>query len=369
MGTPQHRKIRTAFRVVWAITAKDLVEAVRSKTIAFNLVMVLVMMVIYKTAPAWETPPGLPRVYVYEAGDTSLATALEGSPRLEPRPVSTQAQMAEAVSRGDEQVLGLVVPAPADSVVASGGPLEVEGYVVYWASEAAARELATLVEGEITDRVGLAVRIHLDGNRVYPAPDATHPGGTTILVVLAMLFGMVVIGLTVAPHLMIDEQQSHTLDLLLVSPATGAHVATAKALTGLFYCLTAGAVILAFNATFINQWGVAIAATSLMSLFAVALGLLVGTMFKARQQMLIWTMPLFAVLLIPVFLTFAPDIVPEAVRAVLPLVPTSAVARAFKVAFAQTAPASAFAPQLAYVTGWAVLLLAGVAWVVRRADR
>jgi ABC-type multidrug transport system permease subunit len=369
MRAPQRETLRTAFRIVRAITAKDLIEAMRNKTIAFNLVIVLVMMVVYRTMPAWETPPGLPRVYVHETDDSSLAAALEGSLRIEPRPVSTQERMIEAVSRGDEQVLGLVVPAHADSMVASGGPLEVEGYVVYWASEAAARELATVAEGEIADRVGHAVRIHLDGNRAYPAPDATHPGGTAIVVVLAMLFGMMVIGLTVAPHLMIEEQQSHTLDLLLVSPATGSHVAIAKALTGLFYCLTAGAVILAFNATFINQWGVAIAATLLMSLFAVALGLLVGTVFKVRQQMLIWTMPLFAVLLIPVFLTFTPDLLPEALHATLPLVPTSALARAFQVAFAKQAPASAFVPRLGYVAGWALLLLAGVAWFVRRADR
>jgi ABC-type Na+ efflux pump permease subunit len=365
---PNHT-LTERLRIIRAIAAKDLVDALRSKTIASNLVIVFVMMVVYKAMPAWTTPDTLPRLYVYEAGGSSLAAALEGSPGLELRPLSTQEKMVEVVSRSDEQALGLVAPAHADSIVASGGVLEVEGYVVYWASDAAARDLATLIEGEIADRMGQAVQIHLDGNRVYPAADATNPGGAPILVVTAMLFGMALVGLTVAPHLMIEERQSHTLDLLLVSPATGAHVATAKALTGLFYCLTAGAVILAFNATFINHWGVAIAATLLMSLFAVSLGLLLGTLCTVKQQMLIWTMPLFAVLLIPVFLTFMRDILPTALRAVLPLVPTVALAQAFQVTFAKQAPASAFLPELAYAAGWAVLLLAGVAWVVRRADR
>ena len=88
-----------------------------------------------------------------------------------------------------------------------------------------------------------------------------------------------------------------------------------------------------------------------------------------RQEVVIWTMALFAVLLIPVFLSFMRDIVPGVVRAVLPYVPTVALARGFQVAFARQAPAAAFLPKLAYAAGWAALLLAAVAWVVRRSDR
>jgi ABC-2 type transport system permease protein len=369
MGTPWQETLRTAFRIVWAITAKDLVDALRSKTIAVNLVIVFVMMLVYKTMPAWDRPTALPRLYVYEAGGPSLTMALEGSSQLEPRQVSSQEKLVDVMSRSDEYALGLMVPADVDAGAASSALLELEGYVVYWASEAAAGRLRSLAEEEIADRTGHSVRIHLEGNRLHPAPDAAHPGGAPLMALIAMLLGMLVIGLSVAPHLLIEERQTRTLDLLLVSPARSSHIVLAKALTSLFYCLTAGAVILAFNTTFINHWDVAILVTGMAAIFAAALGLLLGTICGLRPQVVIWTMTLYAILLIPVFLSFTSDILPGAVKAVVPYVPTVALARGFQVTFAKQATASAILPELAYAAGWAALLLVAVAWVVRRSDR
>ncbi len=356
-------------RIMWAITAKDLVDALKSKTIASNLVIALVMMVVYKMMPAWDRPSALPRLYLYETGGSSVAAALEGSSRLEGRPVSSLEKLAEVVARGDETVLGLVIPSGVDARADSGEPLELEGYLVYWAGDEPARDLVALAEEEIAARTGHSVRIRLGEDRVYPALDAAHPGSAPMMALLAILLGMLMIGLSVAPHLLIEERQARTLDLLLVSPARSSHVALAKALTSLFYCLTAGAVILAFNAEFINHWGVAILATGVAAVFASALGLLLGMVCGVRQEVVIWTMALFAILLIPVFLSFMRDIVPTVVQGVLPYIPTVALARGFQVAFVKQATASAFLPELAYAAGWAALLLVAVAWVVRRSDR
>jgi ABC-type Na+ efflux pump permease subunit len=356
-------------RILWAITAKDLVDALKSKTIASNLVIALVMVGVYKGLPSWDRPPGPPRLYVYEAGGSSLAAALEGSSQFEPRAVSSQELLAEAVARGDETVLGLVVPGGVAARTASAEALDLAGYVVYWVKDAAARDLVARAEEEIAGRTGQRVRIHTDGNRVYPALGAAHPGAAPMMALLAMLLAMLMIGFSVAPHLLIEERQTRTLDLLLISPARSSHITLAKALTSLFYCLTAAAVILAFNGEFINHWGVAILATIMTAVFASALGLLLGMACGQRQAVLIWTMALFAILLIPVFLSLTPDLVPSALQGVLPYVPTVALARSFRVAFAERAPAAAFLPELAYAAAWAAVLLAGVAWIVRRSDR
>jgi len=138
-------------------------------------------------------------------------------------------------------------------------------------------------------------------------------------------------------------------------------------MAGLFYCLLGAGVVLAFNAVMVVHWGVIVLAVICGALFTIALGLLLGMIFKVRQQLSLWGFILFQPLVIPVGLP--PELLPDNVEAILSAIPTFALAKVFRIAFTASAPLAEFGPQLAYTAGCAVLILAAVAWRVRRLDR
>jgi hypothetical protein len=105
------------------------------------------------------------------------------------------------------------------------------------------------------------------------------------------------------------------------------------------------------------------------SLFTVALGLLMGSLFEVKQQLTLWGFVLIAVLLMPIFLSIMSAILPDAVGAVISWVPTVALSTVFRVSFSGGAPLAKIGPQLALVVGWTAPILAATVWIVRRSDR
>ncbi len=354
-------------RIIWAITAKDIVDALKNKNTLSVIIIVLFMIAFYRFLPELEGGSELPNVLVYDAGESSLAAALDGSSRLKLYPrYTSQEQMERDLVSGDVPELGLVVPADFDEALASGEPVELEGYVLHWVSDSEGDELRAFVEGEIADRLGKPVRINLEGNIVYTRKDST---GLTLTATVSVIFTLVMVGILLVPHLMLDEKQAKTIDALLVSPASSSHIATGKALTGLFYGLAATAVALAFNAALVTHWALAILAAVCGALFVVSLGLLLGSLIESRQQLTLWAWVLVLPLLLPVFLSIMDDLLPASAIAVLRWTPTVALGRVLRVSFAERAPLADFGPELALVTGCAVVALAAVAWLVRRLDR
>lgn len=369
MKTNQRGTLGENLRIIWAITAKDLLEAVKNKS---SLAFIGGVLVILAINWLYSGPAGAnasPNLLVYDAGDSSLVAALEGSSAVELKEYPSQEELERMIRSGDEAELALVIPADLDKMLDAGEEPLLEGYVVHWVSEPAANELVSRVEQVITELVGRPVHVNLDRNRVYPQPEAVVPGSVPHLASVTLLMALTLVGLGVTPHLMFEEKQTRTLDALLVSPASSGQVVFGKALAGLFYSVTVTLVVLAFHASLMTHWGLALAALIAGSLFTVAIGLLLGMLFETRQQFTLWAFVILNVLLVPVFLSGERSLLPEAVNALVSWIPTAALANIFWVSFSAQAPAAAFVPELALVIGCTALVLAVVAWLVRRSDR
>ena len=367
--SPAHtarRGLGEGLRVVWAITAKDILDALRNKNTLVTMISVLFVMAYLRVMPVLMRAGDPIRVRIYDAGAASLVTALESSTRVNVRTHDSQQEMEERVGSVDVPELGLVIPADFEQVLSSGGTPTLEGYVVHWASDADVEELRLTVEQEIAERLGRPVRIDVQSRRVYPQPDST---GRPLITSLILVVTVTWIGLAVVPHLMIEEKETRTLEALLVSPATSGQVVIAKALTGLFYCLTAAAVVFAVSWVLITHWGLAILATVLGSLFGVSAGLLLGSLVKLRQQLTVWGLALTCVLLWPVFLSVMAELLPDPLAAAVWWAPPAALAGVLRIALAGGVSLAHTVPGLALVSACTALLLAAVTWVVRRSDR
>ncbi len=359
--------LREDLRIVLAITSKDVLDAVKNKTTLSILLSALFIVVIYQVLPKFEKGSDLPTVLVYDAGASDLLAALKRSPNLDVYTgYTSQAQLERKLVAGDLPELALTIPPAFDQALEGDEPPVIEGYVQHWVSEPDAAQLKAAAEEEITRLTGKPVTINLEGNLLYPTPDS---GGRSFLTSLAILISVTMIGLGLAPHLMVEEKQTKTLDALLISPAQSSHLVIAKALTGLSYCLIAAVIILAVNASLVLHWGLAIAAVILSSLFAVSLGLLLGSLVGSKPILPIWSMVILTVLLLPLFLAIMKDLLPPAAGAIMAWIPTVTLSRVLRGSFTRDLASMAFSLEFLVVAACTAVLLVGVAWAVRRSDR
>ena len=356
-----------SLRIVWAIMAKDITDAIKNRTTLAALLTTLFMVIIYRYLPALSGGDELPNVLVYDASNSSLGAALGDSLQLRVyHKYPSRERMERDLVDGNVPELGLVIPPGFDRAPEDGSPPELQGYVMHWVSQSDAIELEGLVEREISELGEQPVSINLEGNTVYTRPDSL---GYPFLTSVALVYVATMIGLTMVPHLMIDEKRNKTLDALLLSPASSIQITLGKALTGLFYTLASMGIVFAFNYPLVTNWALAFVATICGSALGVALGLLLGSVFDTRQQITLWTWVVIVPLLLPVFLSAMTELLPAGVVPVIHWIPTVALTRAFRLSFSDTAPLGQFAPELALVLGCVILVGAAVAWLMRRSDR
>jgi len=355
------RKLHDRLRIISALVAKDMVEAVKSRTILSLSLSSLLLMVLLNL-PAWfgNTKP---TVALYDAGRSSLTAEMELSAQIRLQEMPSLQAMEEYMGLMNSPVLGLVFPPDLDRARQNSSQLALQGYVDHWVSKTRAATLRSSVEGQLATLAGKPVQITLERGTVYTHSDGAQPFTLSLIVTMFFLFT----GLLVAPHLMIEEKQNRTLDSLLISPASIGQVIAGKAITGLIFCLLGVTVVLAFQARLIVHWPLAILAALCGTLFSVSLGLLLGLLIQVPQQFKLWALILMQPLILPV--AFPPELLPDRVEAILMVIPTAALGKVLRLAASARAPLSAFGPALAIVGAWTLASLAGAVWLLRRADR
>lgn len=353
-------------RIIWAVTTKDILEALKNKNIIALLTTSLLMVVFYRVYPGLLRDGELPSLLIYDEGASALVAQLEASPAFDVWVrYRSVAHLQDALADGDVPELGLVIPAGFDQALAEGRPAVLPGYVMNWAPDEAAATLRGSAAAEISRLVGAPVTIEPQAP-VYPRPDSDGAGVT---MGMGLLFVLTMVGLTLVPHLMLEEKKGRTLEVLLVSPASIEHLLIGKALTGLFYTLLAAAIALAISHNLILHWGLAIAATVAGALFLVAVGLWLGMRIEDRGQLTVWASILIVPLLFPVILTLLEPLIPNVLVQGMRWIPTVVVFNLLRTAIANPIPAGSGLSGLAWVLAWAGVTMAAVAWLVRRLDR
>jgi ABC-2 type transport system permease protein len=363
------QRLRENLRIIWAIAAKDIGDAMKNKHTIGVILTTLALVLIYRLIPQFTEVSGLsaPTVLIYDAEDSRLVEALESSEVLEAYEFDSQAIVEEKLAfAGDKNEIALVIPSHFDESLEAGEQPVLDGYLLHWLSEAQAKEIQGLVEGEVERWAGKRIQINIEGNVVYSLPNSF---GFPVWGSLSILYVVLMIGTTLTPHLMLEEKQNKSMDALLISPAGSGHVVIGKALTGLFYCFIGAAIALALNAVLVTHWCLVILTVILGSLFSTALGLLLGTVFETRQQLTVWAMPIFAVLLIPVFIAILPRLLSQKVLDILALIPTIAMEKVIRTSFTGSVAFSQVGPSLVIIFIYTLLILVGVRWVVERSDR
>ena len=355
--------------IIWAIAAKDIADALKNKTILSVVLGMAMLMLSAQAFPFLLKLSATPRVIVYDAGKLPDGTSRilsamveEGTYRL--TEVDSQQAMEAVLADLNAEVLGLVIPAGFEERLESRAQGELEAYVV-WSRRLAADKLAGEMEGYLETLLQKPVHVETEGNLVYPPPQGTGSLGM-IAAVLTLI--LVTTGGFLVPYLMFEEKQTHTMDALLVSPATAADITIGKALAGIAYCLTAMAVVLAFNHATVTGWGVAILTVLVGAFLAVGVGLLMGALVETAQQVGAWMIVPIAALMAPILFAMLGNL-PPILESLLPWLPTVALGDLFLLSFSGSATLGRALPELAVVLGWTLPLYAAVIWIVCHSDR
>lgn len=358
---------RKSARITWSITAKDMVEAIKNKNTLSVLVISLLMVFFYRYQSALFYGNEPLNVLVYDAGESFLVPLLENNQELQVYTgYTSQEHMQEKLADGDVPELGLVIPADFDQRLQAGEEPVLQGYVMNWVKPEQALEVQTTVQNVISNVLDKPVALNIVGNLVYPNPDS---GGVGVTAGFAALFILVMVGLSLIGHLMLEEKQSGTLEALLVSPANAVQIVLAKALTGIFYCAIGSAVVFLINRDLILHTWLAVLTCLLGSLFTVSLGLWMGARIETRGQLTLWAWVFLVPMLLPLFLSLMEGLIPDPLITIFRLIPTVVVFNLLRTSFANPISLGTVALQSAYVLAWAAGILALVAWQVRRQDR
>ena len=358
---------KTSLRIIWTIALKDIVDAIKSKTTLSIIIGVALTMLSGRALPLLMQMKPVPTAAVYDAGDTSLVKALRQHDDLRVYNARSQAEMEALLTERSDKILGIVIPADFDTRLAAGETITLEGYSAHWTTTEDIENLRTIFETEISDITDQIVHINIDTPRLYPAPDA---GGQSVMVTMSLVIATVLICTVLVPYLMIDEKEMHTIDALLVSPASIGQVVAGKAIAGAIYGLVAGSVALIFSHTMVVHWWVALLTVVCGTVFAVAVGLVMGSFFDNPQNMGIWMGSMMLVLLIPVMAEMATrDNWPVILQAVIPQFPTALMSNLFRISFTESVLFGPVLGKLALILAWSVPLYAIVIWRIHRLDR
>jgi len=360
-------KIVDNLHIVWTIASKDILESLRNKLIISLILGMGFMLLMPKLMGLMLVPPETP-VLVHDPGESRLTAELENSDQYQvqrARSLTEVEQVIGSTGFGLGVEFGLVMPDDLDQVLEAGGQPELDGYVA-WANRMKASQLKTGFEEQFEEMVGQPVRINVEGNIVYPPSDA---GLWLLMVTITPVIVILMMGIQLVPTLLFEEKQTKTMEALLVSPASISQVVVGKALAGLFYVIVAASVVFAINWAGVVHWEVVLLFVLGIGVFSVGVGLVLGSFFERQQDVVGLTMLLIVVFIGALFANMLGMDIPMVVQAMLPWVPSVALAEIIRSVFLENVPWGEILTKLGSVIAISTLLYMSVVWKVRRSDR
>lgn len=358
------KTLRDTLYIAWVIGTKDILDALKNKSSRANiLIMILMVFFFYWLGILRPFDKGV-GVVVYDQSQSTLTadkTTLEDGSTYSFREASSLDDMEQKMAYQD---LGLVLPANLDQTLASGGNPTLSGYI-FWADRKKVADLEAKYTQDFSEMLGQPVQVVIGENIIIPQASAD---GMQTNVSYLMIYFVFATALLLIPHLMQEERQTKTMDALLTSPASPGQVVLGKALAGFFYILVIGGLAMILFSPFIVSWPLALAAFLGYALFAIGLGLMVGSFIKSMKQLGIWMVVLMLFLVIPP-LFYMEQNLKSGIRAVLTWFPSSALASLFRFSCSTGATAAQILPNLAIAIVSIVVVFGVVIWKVRRSDR
>lgn len=355
------------WKVIWTIYVKDIIDAIRNWA---TLAVVIGTAMVLLTAQAGSLLANLVDQDIVVAYSPERSSFLREMRRIEnPRivPVASMEELQVAVADAPDVRVGVVIPAAADGYLEAGESLALDIYYAHWAEKDELDALVESLEAQLQRQFTNEIELRVQPEGLYPRADGT---GRSLMVTSALVIGVLSIGTFLTPYLLAEEREEGTLNVLLLSPASGAQIVLAKALVGLTYCLVVGSVGLAFNWHFMVHPWLAFVSILLLGFFSVCLGLFIGLLARQLSTVNLWMAVSLLILILPTILLFTDAVeIPEWVNSLVAWIPTVASGRLLRIAFLETIQLPVLLQPLTALGLATLASFTAVTFELRRQDR
>jgi len=274
-------------RPTLAVARKDALDLVLNKsTLAVLLVPILVAILFALLGSALTGKTA--RLLIYNPGGSPIAQVLRNAfpgAEITAAQSAQEVQAAFAPNANPDFTAGLVVPPDFEASLRAG---EQPRLALYVNGADVSDEQRQLLERALSDYsrsvLSPASPVQITTASVNPpgsSGGSLFGSGFSAFYAMLSLMTSLVIGTSLMPNLLVEEKETQTLRMLLVSPASLADIVAGKLLVGLAYQFLLGLVALAVLRAFMGQVPLVLLLLLVGSCLGIALGLLVGSIFKS----------------------------------------------------------------------------------------
>jgi ABC-type transport system involved in cytochrome c biogenesis permease component len=359
--TNKTAKFKQNLRIIFAIAWKDILDGWKNKVVLTGVFTALFLVLLYRYLPDL-THGSDPPILVVLTQDEQLEEQLFTLMDLDPRPVESEADYFSLLRDLENPGLGIIIDEDAGAPAATDR-LTLEGHYPFWMKPDQLTALKATVEDDLTMLLDSPVSIDTTGHPVYPLMDA-YAYGKTFVATAGLLIGMIIMGLTMAPQLIQEEKQAHTLQAVLVSPATFSQFIIGKTIAVCFYTLLTTAISLVFVGRLVLNWPVMLLALALAMPAVILPGILFGTLVETKQQYAIWLWVLIIPTLLPLFLSII-RILPPGWMQVVDWWPTVALSRLIRAGLTYQAPLASYGREALYILALVLVFFGLTVWTIR----
>jgi ABC-2 type transport system permease protein len=360
-------KIIDYLYIIWAIVAKDNREALKNRVIIGQILAVTLILLTVKGL-SWAIQPPYTQIVVLDRGDSQLRMSLEESPDFAVQIASSLQELQGIIGNmgyGLGPELGLDIPENFDQVLMDRANPHVYGYIS-WANRNKAGSLKLDIEESLYELTGEQISVDIEGGIISPPSEVGLLGGLITLFAVTIIIFM---GIILVPSLMIEEKRTHTMDALLLSPASINQVVIGKSLAGFTFVVITCAIVYSIYWTGVVYWGLTVLFVLGVGLFSVGVGLLFGIIFRSEQEMTGW-MSLVLIIITASILVVLLDLeMPSFLETLIQWLPPVALAKIFWASFSTQVELPQVWFNLGVIAISSMIIYAVIIWRLRSLDR
>ena len=359
--TPNHLKM------ILTIARKDISQAIRDRMILGVIIGVLMLILPSQLLPIILQNESIPYAVIYGSEPTALANNLTDQPDTRAYSVKSLPDLLDEVASGRNKIIGLILPEDFLFGTAEKERITIEAYLPHWTKPDEANQLVQHFENKIRSLVGSPIDIIIVDDQVHPDEDTR---GTQVMFILQMVNAIMTMTLILVPQLLITEKETHTLDALLVSPASLADLVIGKGLTGFFYATIAVLIVVPMNLKIIAHWPLMLFSIFSGITFAVLMGLVIGLLFENNHQatMVMWIGGLIAIA--PAFIKLILTVnLPPILEALVTWLPSGQLAVLLQMSLMKTVDQRAVLLGLGSIWVFSIIFFGLNLWLLKKKTR
>lgn len=276
-------------RSVLAIARKDAIDILLNRNALFGLLTPIFLALLFLGISS-VVGAKTSNILIYDPGNAGIDQVVSS---FFAHPSITRAGSPDDVAvafgpngahKSSQYAIGLVVPANFEAELRQGNHPQLGFYVNGDEVNNQDRQLLLRLMSSYASAVINPQPLNITVATINP-PASTPVLDISNFYIVAALLTSFLVGTSLVPNLLIEEKEKKTMRMLMVSPASFTDIVLGKLLVGLVYQIVLAVVVIAVQKGFIGNIAVLLLFMLLGSCFALALGLLAGSIFETTSAL------------------------------------------------------------------------------------